>query len=119
VGQKLSRFGMALVAPAAGIGVYALGRNFGEQTATEDFWCGVAAFAGVLTIRYPAAFFGMDAPGWWFSGNRPGPSNAYLWSSRIAGVVMVVGSVLAVLFLSEAEPPVIPGLDPVQPGDAP
>ena len=90
--------------------MYALGRTFGELTNDDYVLAGFIAFLGVASILAPGAFFGLDTPRWWFAGDRPGPSKAYRVSGHIAGVVLVVGSVLAVLLLSEPDQPNIPGL---------
>jgi hypothetical protein len=112
VRHKLVRLAAVAAALAVGIGVYVLGRTVGEMRDDQNSLSAVAAFVGVLAVLRPGAFFVLDAPRWWFSGTRPAPSSAYLLWSRIGGVVMVVGSVLAVVFLSEPDPSTVPGLDP-------
>jgi hypothetical protein len=95
LGRRLLLLGKVVLAFAVGAGVYALGQSVGEETTDRDGWSGVGAVVGVLAILFPAAFFEADAPRRWFSGPRPGPSASYLWTSRITGIVLVVGSVLA------------------------
>ncbi len=115
MGRRLLLLGKVALAFAAAAGVYALGRSVGDETTDKDGWAAFAAFAGVLAILFPAMFFEADAPRRWFAGPRPGPSTTYLWTSRITGILLVVGSVLAVLFLTEPAPSGVPGLDPVNP----
>lgn len=91
------RIGSGLAVPAAGVAVFALGRTFGELPADKHFWAGVVAMLGAAALLHPGAFFRLDAPRWWFSGSRPAPSSAYLWSSRISGAVLLAASILFVL----------------------
>jgi len=93
------RVASVLAGPAAGVAVVVLAKTFGHPNGTQEFWAGALAVVGAWALLFPGLFFRLDAPGWWFAGPRPKPSPAYLRFNRVAGVLMLVGSVLLALLL--------------------
>jgi hypothetical protein len=91
-----------LAVPAAAVAVFVLGQFFGELSVGRNFVGGLLAALGTVGLLYPGATFRLDAPRRWFAGPRPGPSQSYLTTSRIAGVIMLIGSVLWVLLVPES-----------------
>jgi hypothetical protein len=83
--------------PFAGITVFVLGRVVGELSLGHTFLAAIAALVGTAALLFPASMFALDAPRRWFAGSRPGPSRSYLWSSRIAGAILLAGGIAMVL----------------------
>jgi hypothetical protein len=98
---RLRYLAQELAVPAVGIAVFALGQSYGDDTTGMHLLEGFLAAAATVDLIYPGAFFGWNAPRWWFAGPRPGPSPTYLRWTRIGSAVVLACCVLAALFVSQ------------------